>query len=84
MARFANRLLRLSGAARELAKLRQREETIIRQYPELRDVAGTPDAPAAARGRGKRRGRRKFTAAERKAASLRAKKMWAERKQKQA
>jgi hypothetical protein len=81
-----HRLARLGAVAR-LAELEKERLAILRAFPGLLApgagvAAAAPAAPSAASGLAKpaRRRRRKMTAAEKKVASERMKKFWAERK----
>ena len=72
------------GAQQRLQQLDQERQAILRTFPELRRGA-RQTAPAAAGAPGRRRRRRRgpMPAAQKRALSLRMKKIWAERKKKQ-
>lgn len=72
------------GAEQRLQQLEQERQAILRTFPELRRGAGTAASTgASAPGRRRRRRRGPMSAAQKRALSLRMKKIWAERKKKQ-
>jgi len=73
------------GAHQRLQQLDQERQAILRTFPELRRGLRQAAAGAAAAPGGRRRRRRRgpMSAAQKRALSLRMKKIWAERKKKQ-
>lgn len=72
------------GAEQRLQQLEQERQAILRTFPELRRGTGTAASTgASAPGRRRRRRRGPMSAAQKRALSLRMKKIWAERKKKQ-
>jgi len=66
------------GAKARLWQLETEKNELLRAFPDLRDGDRTPAASQDGTGRG----RRQMTAAERRSVSVRMKKYWAERRQK--
>lgn len=72
------------GAQQRLQQLEHERQAIFRAFPELRRGGrASAAAVAAAPGRRRRRRRGPMPAAQKRALSLRMKKIWAERKKKQ-
>lgn len=77
------------GAIARLAELRAEEQAILKVFPDLRKGGGKPGIAYTDDGttfvaNKKRQGRRRMSAAERKAVSLRMKSYWAKRRKKAA
>jgi hypothetical protein len=77
------RQLAITGAQAKIQELDAQRMTLLQEFPELDSSRGSATVRhATARGRRRRRIRRtrRFTAAQRRAISLRMKRLWAERR----